>query len=131
MARKSFIKRSAAFHGPSVWLLEGPTPILNISKTEMGSYGKAIGFYKNTYSEVGSERQKPLMIESTSVVAPAFRNYSMRAKSNKNFSRHLKYWTIFGTIFLSEIINIHCWINRIMRQYLLVSYPHKFIKKRY
>ena len=31
-------KSIAAFHGPSVWLLLGPTPILNISNMEMASW---------------------------------------------------------------------------------------------
>src|SRR5690554_1165578 len=33
----SAIKRSAALHGPNVCELDGPTPIFNISKTEMHS----------------------------------------------------------------------------------------------
>src|SRR5690606_40694854 len=33
----SAIKRSAARQGPNVWELEGPTPIFNISKTEIHS----------------------------------------------------------------------------------------------
>jgi hypothetical protein len=34
------MQRSAARQGPSVWLLDGPTPILNMSKTEMVSLAK-------------------------------------------------------------------------------------------
>jgi len=35
---KDAVNLCAARHGPSVWLLDGPTPILNISKTEMASW---------------------------------------------------------------------------------------------
>src|SRR5690606_19429087 len=41
------VNNCAARHGPSVWELEGPTPILNISNTEMASCGKGIRFYKD------------------------------------------------------------------------------------
>ena len=34
----------AAFHGPSVWELEGPTPTLNMSKTDIGSCGMTMYF---------------------------------------------------------------------------------------
>ena len=34
----------AAFHGPNVCELEGPTPILNMSNTDIGSCGKTIFF---------------------------------------------------------------------------------------
>ena len=39
-ADKVSIKRCAARQGPSVWELDGPTPILNISNTEMASWLK-------------------------------------------------------------------------------------------
>src|SRR5258707_1035050 len=42
-------QRNAALHGPSVCELEGPTPILNISKTEIDSCGiAAYSIYKFT-----------------------------------------------------------------------------------
>jgi hypothetical protein len=42
--------RCAALHGPRVCELEGPTPILKISNTEMASYGKLYKLsVKNNY----------------------------------------------------------------------------------
>ena len=38
------MNRWAALQGPSVWLLDGPTPILNMSNTEMDSCGKEFEF---------------------------------------------------------------------------------------
>jgi len=40
-------KRCAARHGPRVWELDGPTPILKISNTDMGSYDKKFDLKQN------------------------------------------------------------------------------------
>jgi hypothetical protein len=48
-----------------VWLLDGPTPILNISNTEIGSYDKKDRFYKNklivfdNYKELQLQKKSP------------------------------------------------------------------------
>ena len=44
------MKRCAARQGPRVWELDGPTPILNMSKTEMDSCGK--------YNDFGKDNEK-------------------------------------------------------------------------
>src|SRR5690606_26339926 len=49
----SAIKRSAARHGPNVWELEGPTPIFNISKTEIHS----IIYQKNNKTKIRKNKR--------------------------------------------------------------------------
>jgi hypothetical protein len=82
-------KRLAARHGPSVWLLEGPTPILNISKTEIASWLKLtfykVKLYKRKCSIYVSAHSVKLNEQKKLIVAIKFRRQPVQFdKKNQN-----------------------------------------------